>query len=117
MDMYRQMHSSEAESLPQRDDLGPESFERDEAPSETFLLLLQTTIRQLATPRQKRPDSAVDVGVGYLDAPRELGSPFDQALDERIDAQTQPLRSKCLNHTLPSWPLVAQLGNASGLER
>ena len=45
MNTYRQMHSVEAESLPQRDDLGPESFESEEAPSETFLLLLQTTIQ------------------------------------------------------------------------
>jgi hypothetical protein len=45
MNMYRQMHSAEAESLQQRDDLGPEVFERDGPPSETFLLLLQTTIQ------------------------------------------------------------------------
>lgn len=45
MNMYRQMHSNEEELAPQRDDLGPESFEREEAPSETFLLALQTTIQ------------------------------------------------------------------------
>jgi hypothetical protein len=45
MNMYRQMHSAEAESSQQRDDLGPEVFEREDPPSETFLLLLQTTIQ------------------------------------------------------------------------
>ncbi|KAH7370954.1 AAA family ATPase [Rhexocercosporidium sp. MPI-PUGE-AT-0058] len=45
MNMYRQMHPVGAESLPQRDDLGPKSFESEEAPSETFLLTLQTTIQ------------------------------------------------------------------------
>ncbi|KFY89917.1 hypothetical protein V498_06261 [Pseudogymnoascus sp. VKM F-4517 (FW-2822)] len=45
MNMYRQMHSNEEELAPQRDDLGPGSFEREEAPSETFLLALQTTIQ------------------------------------------------------------------------
>jgi hypothetical protein len=44
MNMYRQMHSVEA-GPPQRDDLGPEAFEREDPPSETFLLLLQTTIQ------------------------------------------------------------------------
>lgn len=45
MNMYREMHPDEAESLSQRDDLGQESFDKEEAPSETFLLLLQTTIQ------------------------------------------------------------------------
>jgi hypothetical protein len=45
MNMYREMHPDEAESLSQRDDLGQESFDRKEAPSESFLLLLQTTIQ------------------------------------------------------------------------
>jgi hypothetical protein len=45
MNMYRQMHSNDEELAPQIDDLGPESFEREEAPSEVFLLALQTTIQ------------------------------------------------------------------------
>ena len=44
MNMYRQMHANEVESVSQRDDLGPEAFERNEPPSDTFMLLLQTTI-------------------------------------------------------------------------
>jgi hypothetical protein len=44
MNMYRQMHS-EAGVLPQRDDLGPEAFEKEEAPSENFLLCLQAEIQ------------------------------------------------------------------------
>jgi hypothetical protein len=44
MNMYRQMHSK-AETLPQKDDIGLEAFEREEAPSEIFLLLLQSKIQ------------------------------------------------------------------------
>jgi hypothetical protein len=43
MNTYHQMHSK-AESLRQRDDLGLKAFESEEAPSEDFLLLLQTKI-------------------------------------------------------------------------
>ncbi|KAE9368085.1 P-loop containing nucleoside triphosphate hydrolase protein [Stipitochalara longipes BDJ] len=45
MNMYREMNPDEAKSLSQRDDLGQKLFDRKAAPSETFLLLLQTTIQ------------------------------------------------------------------------
>jgi len=44
MNMYREMNPEQAKSLSQSDDLGQVAFDREEAPSETFLLLLQTTI-------------------------------------------------------------------------
>ncbi|KAM3070520.1 hypothetical protein ACMFMG_010341 [Clarireedia jacksonii] len=44
MNMFHQMHTKEG-SLPQRDDIGLEAFEREEAPSEVFLLLLQPEIQ------------------------------------------------------------------------
>jgi hypothetical protein len=43
MNMYRQMHANEAQTS-QEDNLGPAAFDGEQPPSETFLLLLQTTI-------------------------------------------------------------------------
>jgi hypothetical protein len=56
----------------------------------------QATIPQQDALRQKRPGSAVNVGFGHVSVPQEMGIPFDQVLDWRIDAQTEPLRSKPL---------------------
>jgi hypothetical protein len=44
MNMYRQMHANEAQASLQEDNLGLASFDKEQPPSETFLLLLQTTI-------------------------------------------------------------------------
>jgi len=66
MNMYREMNPDQAKLLSQRDDLGQESLNRKEAPSDTFLLLQQMSIQGFGFQDKKWSETYLSHNLGVV---------------------------------------------------